>query len=54
MQVILDVSDISDESFSLATLGLQQGGTGLCHPLNIDNPAFEASIISSGTELQIA
>ena len=51
---MLDVSDISDKSYSLATLGLQQGGTGLCHPLDIVKPAFVASIISSRNELQIA
>ena len=45
---MLDVSDIYDESYSLAMLGLQQGGAGLCHPV------FVASIISSVTELQIA
>ena len=51
---MLDVSDISDESFSLATLELQQGGTGLWYPLDIVNPAFVASISSSVNELQIA
>jgi len=30
-----------------------RNGTGLCHPLDIVNPAFVASIISSVTELQI-
>jgi len=35
LQVMLDVSDISDEYYSLATLGLQQGGTGPCHSLDI-------------------
>jgi len=54
LQDMLDVSDISDESYSLVALGLQQGETGLCHPLHIVNPAFVASIISSVTELQIA
>ena len=52
--VILDVSHISDESSALAALGLQQGGAGLCHPLDIINPAFIASIISSLDELQRA
>jgi hypothetical protein len=55
LQVMLDVPEISDESYSLATLGLQQGGTGLCHPLDIlINPAFIASVISSVNELQVA
>jgi len=54
LQFMLDVSDIFDESYSLATLGLQQGGAGLCHPLDTVNPAFIASIIFSVTELQTA
>ena len=53
LQVMLDISKISDESYPLATLGLQQGGTGLCRFLDIVNPAFEAFIISSVIELQI-
>ena len=40
LQVMLDVSDISDESsYYLATLRIQQRGTaGLCHPLDIVKP----------------
>jgi len=54
LQVMLDVSEISGESYSLATFGLQQGGIGLFHPLDIVNSACVASIISSVNELQIA
>ena len=53
-QVMLDVSDISDEFYSLATLGLQQGGNGLCRALDIVNPAFVATIIFNVTESQMA
>jgi len=54
LKVMLDVSESSNESSFLATLGLQQGGMGLCHLLDIVNPAFVVSSISSVTELQIA
>ena len=51
---MFDVSNISGESYSSVTLGLQQGGIDLCPPMDIVNPEFVAPIISSVNELKIA
>ena len=51
MSVILDVTDIPAESYTLATLGIHQG---LCYHLDTINPAFVPSAVAILEELQLA
>ena len=54
LKIMLDVSEISDESNALACLGMTQGGAGLTNPVDSIYPAFISSLISSIEELQLA
>ena len=54
LAVLLDVTDIPAESCTLATLGINNGGAALCHPLDAINPVFVVSVIESLDELQLA
>jgi hypothetical protein len=54
LEAIIQSSSISDQSYTLAMLGLSQGGSGLANPMDSICPAFIASLISSLDELQAA
>jgi len=47
-----DVTDFPGESYTLATLGIHEGRSALCRPLDAINTAFVASVILGLDELQ--